>query len=157
LTVLKKWFERPGRLSAFAIWVAARANSRKGKTAGAAGELFKTGQALLGKVPPCFPKVDPKGAEQLHDRLRVFQNEYQPQQYGPVRIIHNWNLLLVEKGLEIYLWHSDSPAHGYKLAADYCQHYDSRYGNDLNGPSQTKIKEMVRFMFTFEALEDVQP
>jgi hypothetical protein len=31
LTVLKKWLERPERLSAFAIWVAARATSRKGK------------------------------------------------------------------------------------------------------------------------------
>ena len=28
LTVLKKWLERPERLSAFAIWVAARAVSR---------------------------------------------------------------------------------------------------------------------------------
>jgi len=28
--------------------------------------------------------------------------------------------------LIIYLWHLDSPALGYKLAADYCQHYDSR-------------------------------
>jgi hypothetical protein len=31
LTVLKKWLERPERLSVFAIWVAARAVSRKGK------------------------------------------------------------------------------------------------------------------------------
>ena len=31
LTVLKKWLERPERLSAFVIWVVARAVSRKGK------------------------------------------------------------------------------------------------------------------------------
>lgn len=35
LTVLKKWLDRPERLSAFAIWVSARAVSRKGKTIGA--------------------------------------------------------------------------------------------------------------------------
>ena len=39
LAVLKKWFERPERLSAFAILVVARAVSRKGKTIGAAAEL----------------------------------------------------------------------------------------------------------------------
>ena len=74
-----------------------------------------------------------------------------------VRVIHNWNLMLVEQGLEIYLRHADSPPHGYKLAADYCQNYDSRYGNGLNGPSRTKIEEIVRFLFTYEALEGEAP
>jgi hypothetical protein len=41
-----------------------------------------------------------------------------------VRIIHNWDLMLVEQALAICLWYADSPALGYKLAADYCQHYD---------------------------------
>jgi hypothetical protein len=65
--------------------------------------------------------------------------------------------MLVEQGLAVYLWQANSPAHGYRLAADYCQHFDSRYGNGLNGPSQTRIMEIVRFMLTFEALEDEQP
>ena len=62
--------------------------------------------------------------------------------------------MLVEKALTFYLSHLDSPTHGYKLAADYCQHYGLRYGNGLNGPSRTKIGEIVRFMFTVEALEE---
>jgi hypothetical protein len=48
--------------------------------------------------------------------------------------------MLMEQGLSIYLWHLDSSARGYKLAADYCQHYDPRYGNGLNGPSRTETK-----------------
>ena len=84
----------------------------------------------------------------------IFKTNFKTNQWGPVRIVHNWNLMLVEQGLSIYLWHLDSSAHGYKLAADYCQHYDPRYGNGLNGPSRTKIAEIVRFMFTIEALED---
>lgn len=63
--------------------------------------------------------------------------------------------MLVEHALAIYLWRTDSPADGYKLAADYCQNYDPRYGNGLNGPGRTKIEEIIRFMFTIEALEDV--
>ena len=98
--------------------------------------------------------MDREAAHRLHERLQAFQNDYKNQQWGPVRVIHNWNLMLVEQGLALYLWHANSPVHGYKLAADYCQHYDPRYGNGLNGPSRTKIEEIVRFMFTCEALED---
>lgn len=159
LTVLKKWFEAPGRknsnrLRAFAVWVARRALSRKGKTAGVAGELFSEARALLDGLGQVYPTLQAKAAADLHQRLREFQNEFNFQQWGAVRIINNWNLLLVEQALAIWLWHHDSPSHGYKLAADYCQHYDSRYGNGLNGPSRTKLEEMVRFMFRIEALED---
>jgi hypothetical protein len=154
LAVLKKWFEKPERLSAFAVWTATRATSRKGKTKGAAAELFQEARILLAGLHILHPKPDRQTAETLHDRLRDFQNEYRNQQWGPVRIVHNWNLMLIKHALAIYLWHSDSPAAGYKLAADYCQHYDPRYGNGLNGPSRTKIGEIVRFMFNIEALED---
>jgi len=159
LTVLKKWFEAPGhknnnRLRAFAVWVAQRAVSRKGKTGGAAGQLFSEARALLGGLGKVCPTLPAKAAADLHQRLRDFQSEFESQQWGAVRIINNWNLLLAEQALAIWLWHHDSPSHGYKLAADYCQHYDSRYGNGLNGPARTKLKEMVRFMFSMEALED---
>jgi len=153
LTVLKKWFEKSERLSAFAIWVATKAVSRKGKTSGVAAKLFQEARTLFAGLDRLHPKLDRHSAQTLHDRLREFQNEYQNQQWGPVRILHNWNLLLIEKGLDVWLWHLDSPALGYKLAADYCQHYDSRFGNALSGPSRTKIEEIVRFMFTVEALE----
>ncbi|MBL8829972.1 MAG: hypothetical protein JNM18_23540 [Planctomycetaceae bacterium] len=72
-----------------------------------------------------------------------------------MRIIHNWNLLLVEKSPAICLDPRADAADGYKLAADYCAPYDPKYGNGLNGPSTAKILEMVRFLFTHEALEEV--
>lgn len=154
LTVLKKWFARPERLSAFALWVAARAVARRGKTSGAAATLFLEARTLLSGLDEITPKLNRQAAQRLHDRLRDYQNEYKNQKWGPVRIIHNWNLMLVEEALSLYLWHVQSPSHGYKLAADYCQHYDPRYGESLNGPSRTKLAEIVRFMFNVEALED---
>ena len=30
----------------------------------------------------------------------------------------------------------------------------SRYGNGLNGPSRTKVEEMVRFRYTLEAMQE---
>jgi hypothetical protein len=154
LTVLKKWFERAGRLSAFALWVAARASSRKGKTSGAAAELFREARTLLHGLDKVHPKPNRAKAQDLHGRLRAFQSEHQRQRCGRVRIVHNWNLLLLEKGLAVHLWHANSLAHGYELAADYCRHFDSRHGDSLNGPSRTKIMEIVRFMFVVEALEE---
>ena len=156
LTVLKGWFDRPQRLKAFAVWIAARASSRKGKTGGAAAELFRAARTLLAGANRCQPELDRATAQTVYDRLRAFQNEHQNQQWGPVRVIQNWNLFLVEAGLEIYLDHDATPSRGYKLAADYCQNYDPRYGNGLNGPSVTKIEEIVRFMFTIEGVEDVR-
>jgi len=153
LIVLKKWFENPVRLSAFAVWIATRAISRKGKTGGEAAQLFGEAKALLAGADKSHPELDRQAAEILHNRLRDFQCEYREQRWGPVRVVHNWNLMLVERALAIYLRHTDSPAAGYKLAADYCQNYDSRYGNGLNGPSRTKLEEVVRFMFSIEALE----
>ena len=73
------------------------------------------------------------------------------------RHLYAWDalagLLLVEEALAICIWYPDSPVHGYKLAADYCQNYDPRYGTSLNGPSRTKLLEMVRFIFAVEAHE----
>jgi len=157
LTVLKKWFEHPGRLSAFGLWVARRAAGRKGKTKGKAGALLDETRALLGTASTrnsLFQQIDRVAARGLHNRARDFQNEFQNQQWGPVRIIHCWPLLLVEEGLAIHLGQATLPTQGYKLAADWAQHYDSRHGNGLNGPSRGKLNELVRFMFSVEALAD---
>jgi hypothetical protein len=94
LTVLKKWFVRPERLSAFAIWIATRAVSRKSKTSGAAAGFFREARTLLAGLDK-HPQLDRRATQVLHGRLRDFQNEYQNQRWGPVRIVHNWNLMLV--------------------------------------------------------------
>lgn len=154
LTILKRWFDRPARLAAFAIWVAVQANSRRTKTTGEAAELVGKGRALLKQVNLCAPHLDRDAAEELHGQLQAFQSECRQHQWGPVRMIHDWNLMLLEQALEICLWHTDSPPRGYKLAADYCQHFDSIYGNGLDGPSRAKIKVIVRFLLAFEALEN---
>jgi hypothetical protein len=155
LTVLKKWFERTQRLSAFAIWIPTRAVSRQGKTRGAAEKLLREARGMLAGLDKLHPQLDRRMAQTMHSRLRVFQNEYRYQKWGAVRIVHNWNLMLVEHALDIYLWHLDSPTYGYRLAAAYCQHYDSRYGSGLIGPSRTKVQRLVRFLSTTQALEDV--
>jgi hypothetical protein len=41
LTLLKRWFERPGRLEDFALWIVSRATARGRAAAGAAADLFR--------------------------------------------------------------------------------------------------------------------
>lgn len=152
LTVLKKWFERPGRLAAFAIWIASQAVSRGGRATGPARDLFRETQELLWGCS-VGGELDPVAAERLHRRLRAFQNTYKRLKWGAVRIVTESNLLLVEEALAAYLWHPQPPSQGYKLAVAYCEHYDPRYGNGLNGPSLVRLEEIVDFIQRWEAQE----
>src|SRR5208283_2417660 len=58
LTVLKKWFERTERLSAFAIWIATRAVSRQGKTSGAAAKLLREARGMLAGLDRLHSQLD---------------------------------------------------------------------------------------------------
>ena len=162
LTVLKRWFERPGRLPAFALWVASRAVER-GRDSGEdlVSDLFREAQALLEHRGP-GGGLDRDPAERLHRRLRSYQNSYLKLKWGAARMVKNANLLLIEDALAICLWHANAPSLGYKLAVAYAAHYDPRYGNGLNGPSRDRLQELVDFIKHREALEaaaaeDVHP
>ena len=105
LTVLKKWFEQPERLCAFAIWVATRAVLRKGKVPAIAAEIFMEARKWLRGLDHSRAMPKREAARKLHDRLRAFQSEYRKQRWGPVRMIRNRDLLVVEEALAILLWH----------------------------------------------------
>jgi hypothetical protein len=153
LTVIKKWFEVPGHLSSFAIFIADHAARRKTKTNKEAGELIRAARTLLADVDVFAPNIPRKAATRLHASLRAFQSEYRNIPWGAVRVIHHHNLFLIECGLHIYLGHGDTPTEGYRLAADYCENYDPRYGNSLNGPSRRRIEKIIDFIHRVEARE----
>lgn len=157
LTVLKKWFEHPGRLSAFGLWIARQAAARKGRTKGEAGALLDETRALLGTAASgeSLPqRIDRRAATRLHAKARAFHTDFKKLQWGSVRIVHCWPLLLVEEGLALHTGLNRHPSDGYKLAADWTKNYDSRYGDGLNGPSRGKLQELVRFMRAVEAMDD---
>jgi hypothetical protein len=161
LTVLKKWFERPGRLPAFALWVASRAAGQGRDAEESVSVLCGEARALLEHRGP-RGRLDRDAAERLYQRVRSFQSTYQRGKWGPVRIVKDANLLLIEEALALYLWHVNSPSVGYKLAVAYAAHYDPRYGTGLNGPSRDRLQELVDFIRHREALEaaaaeDVHP
>ena len=153
LTVLKKWFGVSSHLSLFAIFIADQASRRNTKSTKEAAELFREARTLLADVDIFSPNIPRAAATKLHSRLQAFQNEHRNVPWGAVRIIHDNNLFLIECGLHIYLGHGDTPTEGYRLAASYCEHYDPRYGNCLNGPSRRRIGEIIDFIQGVQARE----
>jgi hypothetical protein len=99
------------------------------------------------------PDMPREAATKLHARLKDFQNEHKDMKWAPVRLIRNKNLFLVEGGFGLCLWYGKLPSEGYRLAADYCEHYGARYGNGLNGPSVHRIEEIAGFVRAMEAHE----
>jgi hypothetical protein len=156
LTVLKKWFEHPYRLSSFGIFIAKQACTGD-QISDESADLFGQAHHLLSTTSLLNPMIGRQEAEQLYFKLKAFQNDYKKIGWNSVRLLKNMNLYFIEEGLRIYLWRTDSPSDGYRLAAEYCENYDPMYGSSLNGPSVIKLENILSFMSDIEALEDQQP
>lgn len=156
--MLKEWFEKPGRLVPFAVWIARRSAARKGRTKGEAGKMLDEARALAGQgcgKEKVSPNLDKRALENLYERMRDFQSEHRKQQWAVVRTIKNWNLLLVEKAFAIVLWYPDSPVHGYELAVAFAKNHAPKHGDGLNGPSRTKIMEMLSLIQVVEVMRSL--
>jgi hypothetical protein len=58
--------------------------------------------------------------------VRAIQNTYRNQTWGPVRIIHSTEVLLIEYALSCLLQPTASTDWGYHLARQYAERYDPR-------------------------------
>lgn len=152
LTVLKRWLADPVSLSSFAIFIAKRACSRKEKADGKEAELFGKSNEILKNAGNINPRIPVEKAKRLLDQLENYQDEYYRHKSAQIRIIRNRNLMLIEEGLRIFLYDANNPTSGYRLAVSYCENYDPAHGNMLDKKSLFKIKEIIRFMFNYEAL-----
>jgi hypothetical protein len=156
LSVLKKWFDKPGRLIAFALWIAEQATTGEAPASEPEAALSAQVRALLMDIQ-ARSYLNPRAMQQLHGRLEAFQPDYRSLSWGRVRLVNSRALMLVEDAFTICLRHPNDPRLGYKLAADYCGHYDARYGRNLNGPSRDRVQEIVEFVARREADENAFP
>lgn len=156
LSVLKKWFDKPGRLIAFALWIAEQATRGEAPASEPEASLLAQVRALLAELP-ARGDLNPRAMRELHGQLEAFQPDYRSRKWGQVRLIYSQALMLVEEAFTICLLHPDDPSLGYKLAADYCGHYDARYGRNLSGPSRDRIREIAEFVARREADEVAFP
>ena len=77
--------------------------------------------------------------------VRAIQNTYRNQAWGPVRIIHSTEVLLIEYALSCLLQPTASADWGYHLARQYAERYDSRYGTGLIPESASLVEDIADF------------
>jgi hypothetical protein len=83
---------------------------------------------------------------ELLRRMQAEQNEQKPVPFGAVRIIHDWDLLLIEDALRCLLNDPQAAGHtAYEMARNYAERYDSRYPSGLIPKSAPLVQDMVDF------------
>ncbi len=81
----------------------------------------------------------------LQSQVRALQDRYEQQAWGPVRIIHSTEVLLIEYALSCLLQPTSSADWGYRLARQYAERYNSRYGTGLIPESAPLVEDIADF------------
>jgi len=93
--------------------------------------------------------------ERLSD-VRAIQNTYRNQGWGPVRVIHSTEVLLIEYALSCLLQHTASADWGYHLARQYAERYNSRYGTGLIPESAPFVEDIADFWCQYHVGKPLQ-
>ena len=88
--------------------------------------------------------------------VRGVQNTYKQHQWGPVRIIQSSEVLLVEYALSCLLQPHASADWGYRIAREYAERYNSRYGTGLIPESAPMIEDIADFWCQFHLGQPLQ-
>jgi len=81
----------------------------------------------------------------LQSQVRALQDRYEQQAWGPVRIIESTEVLLIEYALSCLPQPTASADWGYRLARQYAERYDSRYGTGLIPESAPMVEDIADF------------
>src|SRR5438132_397361 len=92
---------------------------------------------------------------ELLGRMRLEQNEYKQVPFAAVRLIQDWDLLLIEKAVACVLHPNESPRWAYELARDYAERSSSQYPNGLTPASAPLVQDIIEF-WTGEAGADLK-
>jgi hypothetical protein len=81
----------------------------------------------------------------IQSEVRGVQNTYKNQQWGPVRIIQSSEVLLIEYALSCLLQPTASADWGYRIAREYSERYNPRYGTGLIPESAPMVEDIADF------------
>jgi hypothetical protein len=77
--------------------------------------------------------------------VQAIQDRYEQQAWGPVRIIQSTEVLLIEYALSCLLQPTVSADWGYRIARQYAERYNSRYGTGLIPESAPMVEDIAEF------------
>jgi hypothetical protein len=155
LTTLKRLCADPDAAARFAHHLAERTHERMLQRAPPAHlpperwEHFKRQVAAGVESLSCHmrqPTLETLSAlQEAWSALTAAQNHYEQHAWGPVRCIECREALLVEQAIACVLVPQQSAVEGYRLARDYAQRYDPRYGSGLIPDSAPYVEEIAAF------------
>ena len=79
--------------------------------------------------------------------VRGFQDRYKKQAWGAVRIIESREMLIIEQALSCLLQPTASAYWGYRIACQYAERYNPRYGTGLIPESAPMVKDIAGFWY----------
>jgi hypothetical protein len=88
--------------------------------------------------------------------VRAIQDRYKRQAWGPVRIIESTDVLVVEMALSSLLQPDASADWGYRIAREYAERYNSRYGTGLVPESAPMVEDIADFWCQYQLGKPLQ-
>ncbi len=168
LTVLKSLCQEPTIANRFVTYLARKTLEHVEQGKGQAKHLPKekavAHRRLMAEAVTAMEHwkddVDEDSRQHLWDLLRQIeaeQNEYQRIQWGPVRIVHDMDLLTVEYSLHCLLQPHAAGQWAYRTARNYAERYDPNHGTGLIPASSPLVQDIVNFWadyYDFDPLVD---
>jgi len=152
LTLLKGLCADPEAAAQFALHLAKKALQAMPGSGRSASNKKQQYRRLASKAVRTTSAYLKKPTEDLEESLwtllfeaRELQSDYKRQRWGNVRLIESRELLVVETALECILHPQSSSDLGYRLARQYAERYESRYGNGLIPTSAPLVEDIVEF------------
>ena len=81
----------------------------------------------------------------LFGKMRQEQNEHKKIPFGTLRLIRDWDLLLIEHAVQCVRQPNQSPYWAYQTARNYAERYSSKYGNGLIPDSAPLVQDIADF------------
>src|SRR5215813_3257378 len=88
--------------------------------------------------------------------VRAVQNTYRNQAWGSVQIIHSTEVLMIEYALSCLLYPTASSDWGYRIARQYAERYNSRYGTGLIPESAPMVEDIADFWCQYHVGKPLQ-
>jgi hypothetical protein len=81
----------------------------------------------------------------LLGRMQAEQDEHRSVPFGAVRLIRDWELLIVENAARCLLNPRESGQWAYRVARDYAERYDGSHGTGLTPESAPPLEDILAF------------
>ncbi|HTU16947.1 MAG TPA: MarR family winged helix-turn-helix transcriptional regulator [Gemmataceae bacterium] len=156
LTSVQKLCQEPAVAARFVTYLARitleRVEQGKGRTRQRPDDQTERHLQLMTEAVVALEQWLDSPTESLRQRLvellgqmRQEQNEYKNIPFGALRLVRDWDLLLIEDAVQCVLRPSESPYWAYQTASHYAERSSSRYAHGLIPESAPLVQDIADY------------